>query len=154
MGEGCVKGEIQALRNLLNPEVIRVTVRRKNLWQDYIRARKSSYTPMHTIKITFCGEPGIDDGGLKREFFSEMLEYFHLRLFSDGCPKNSVLALANEDFRMAGELMAMSIVQGGPGPNLFSPVVYNIISRDMNISDCKSISVKETCQKVLNFIFI
>jgi hypothetical protein len=51
-------------------DVRRVTVRRKSLWQDYLRARKGNYNPKDAIKITFCGEPAIDDGGPKREFFS------------------------------------------------------------------------------------
>lgn len=81
-------------------------------------------------------------------FLLEMLEYCQSRLFPDGCPTTSVLALASEDFRIAGEIMAMSIIQGGPGPNLLSPVVYNIISRDLNISDCKTDYMKDICQKV------
>ena len=49
-----------------------------------------------------------------------MISYCRSRLFSNGCPVNSVLALANEDFRIAGELMAMSVIQEGPGLYLFS----------------------------------
>jgi hypothetical protein len=80
--------------------------------------------------------------------YTVMLEYCRSRLFSEGIPINSVMALANEDFRVAGELMAMSIVQGGPGPYLFSSVIYNIISKDLAIEDCKSSFIKDTCQKV------
>jgi hypothetical protein len=77
-----------------------------------------------------------------------MMEYCSSRLFVDGNPTKSMMALANEDFRIAGELMAMSIVQGGPGPYLFSSVVFNIISRDLKIDDCKNSFIKDTCQKV------
>ena len=59
-----------AVQKGLKPETIRVTVWRKNLWQDYVNSINSHYTPGHTIKITFCGEPAIDDGGPRREFFS------------------------------------------------------------------------------------
>ena len=51
-------------------EEIRVTVRRNHLWSDFSRARSDYYSPLNTIKITFSGEPAIDDGGPKREFFS------------------------------------------------------------------------------------
>lgn len=81
-------------------------------------------------------------------FLIEMLEYCRSRLFPDGCPTKSVLALASEDFRIAGEIMAMSVVQGGPGPNLFSPVIYNIISRNLDFKDCKTSYLKDVCQKV------
>ena len=77
--------------------------------------------------------------------FTEMMEYCSSRLFVDGNPTKSILALANEDFRIAGELMAMSIVQGGPGPYLFSSVVFNIISRDLKIDDCENSFIKDTC---------
>ena len=77
-----------------------------------------------------------------------MISFCRSRLFSNGCPVNSVLALANEDFRIAGELMAMSVIQGGPGPYLFSSVVYNIISKNLHIEDCKTSFLKETCVKV------
>lgn len=66
----CVKEEILILKQELKAETIRVTLRRKNLWLDYVRARNRNYNPSHAIKITFCGEPAIDDGGPKREFFT------------------------------------------------------------------------------------
>lgn len=75
-----------ALRKGLKLETIRVTVRRKNLWLDYVSSRNSHYSPSHTIKITFCGEPAIDDGGPKREFFSGktgiILQMFLTRLIN------------------------------------------------------------------------
>ena len=58
-----------------------------------------------------------------------MISYCRSRLFSNRCPVNSVLALANEDFRIAGELMAMSVIQGGPGQvHIFSPLLYTTLS--------------------------
>ena len=51
----------------------------------------------------------------------EMLEYIERRLFSDGKPVNSTVSLINQDFRVAGEIMAMSILQGGP---LFIIIYY------------------------------
>ena len=77
-----------------------------------------------------------------------MLEHCRTRLFKDGSPINSLMALANEEFRVAGELMAMSIAQGGPGPYSFSSVIYNIISKDLAIEDCKNNFIKNTCKKV------
>ena len=65
-----LKNEIMILKNSVKAEVIWVTVRRKHLWQDYTKARQNSYHPSNLIKITFCGESAIDDGGPRREFFS------------------------------------------------------------------------------------
>lgn len=49
---------------------IRVTVRRKMVWEDFKRARNRYYQPERLLKITFSGEPAVDDGGPKREFFA------------------------------------------------------------------------------------
>jgi hypothetical protein len=46
----------------------------------------------------------------------EMLEYVEAKLFNNGKPINSInsiIALQNEDFKRAGEVMVMSILQGG-----------------------------------------
>ena len=39
----------------------------------------------------------------------------------------SIHPIQSEDFKMIGKLVAMSIVQGGPGLPVFSPVAYNYI---------------------------
>lgn len=49
---------------------VRVTVRRKVVWEDFRRARNRYYQPNRVLKITFSGEPAVDDGGPKREFFA------------------------------------------------------------------------------------
>lgn len=54
---------------------IRVTVRRKMLWEDYRRARERYYHPGKLLKVTFSGEPAVDEGGPKREFFSGICSY-------------------------------------------------------------------------------
>ena len=41
------------------------------------------------------------------------LEYINRTLFSDGKPINSTVSLINQDFCLAGEIIAMSILQGG-----------------------------------------
>ena len=57
-----------------------------------------------------------------------------MRLFineTDGCgkaPHENIIAVSNGHFRVAGELMAASIVQGGPAPDFMAPWVYDYIS--------------------------
>ena len=65
-----MKEEIGNLATNVKDDEIRVTVRRKHLWWDFTRARNEYFCPTNTIKVTFCGEPAIDDGGPKREFFT------------------------------------------------------------------------------------
>ena len=41
-------------------------------------------------------------------------------------------ALANEEFKIAGELIVCSIIQGGPAPSCFSDIVYDYIIDGMS----------------------
>lgn len=52
-------------------EDTRVNIRRKHLWLDYKESKKKfNFTPECKLRIVFIGEPAVDDGGPKREFFS------------------------------------------------------------------------------------
>ena len=57
-------------------EAVRVTVRRKNIWDDLKRSRECYYTPDRILKVSFSGEPAVDSGGPKREFFLQVLFCF------------------------------------------------------------------------------
>jgi len=59
-----------------------------------------------------------------------MLEYCETRLFPDGFPTESVLAVARDHFLTAGEVMAISIVQGGPCPNFLMHLKFVMRSAD------------------------
>ena len=78
--------------------------------------------------------------GLCSYCFLEVLDMVESRLFMNDAdnseldvatagkvPYESTIAFANGHFRIAGELMASSIVQGGPAPDFLAPWVYNYI---------------------------
>ena len=56
-------------------EAVRVTVRRKKIWDDFKRSRERYYTPDRILKVTFPGEPAVDSGGPKREFFAGIVSF-------------------------------------------------------------------------------
>ena len=61
-----------------------------------------------------------------------MLQLLRMRLFDgNGMPVESTVALTQDLFKYAGELMAMSIIQGGPAPNYLSPVVFDVIFKGL-----------------------
>ncbi len=61
-----------------------------------------------------------------------MLQLLRLRLFDgNGMPVDSTVALTNDMFKHAGELMAMSILQGGPAPNYLAPAIFDVISKGL-----------------------
>lgn len=61
-------------------KTVRVTVRRKMVWEDFKRSRYRYYEPDRRLKVTFAGEPAVDDGGPKREFFAGKLFVHHFRV--------------------------------------------------------------------------
>lgn len=59
----------------------RISVRRKCAFQDYVDARKKPRRQLKenaTLKVTFIGEPAVDDGGPRREFFAGIYIYYLL----------------------------------------------------------------------------
>ena len=51
----------------------RVSIRRKYAFQDYVDVRKNprrQFKENATLKVIFIGEPAVDDGGPRREFFT------------------------------------------------------------------------------------
>ncbi|XP_067017852.1 uncharacterized protein [Acropora muricata] len=58
-------------QNVDSSKKTRISVRRKSMFQDYTEARKKKwFNSRQTLKVTFIGEPAIDDGGPLREFFT------------------------------------------------------------------------------------
>lgn len=61
-------------QNVDSSKKTRISIRRKSMFQDYIEARKKKwFNSRQTLKVTFIGEPAIDDGGPLREFFTGLL---------------------------------------------------------------------------------
>ena len=75
----CVETYWESVENyyfqLKKENVVRLTVRRKMVWHYFRRARQRFYEPDKVLKITFSGEPAVDTGGPKREFFAG--RFFH-----------------------------------------------------------------------------
>ena len=52
---------------------VRLNIRRKHIWKDFkVAYQQGVVRPEDHVKIVFIGEPAIDDGGPRREFFSGM----------------------------------------------------------------------------------
>ena len=89
--------------------------------------------------------------------FSEVLQEIHTRLFTGGIPITSSTAISENEFFIAGNLMAMSVVQGGPAPCFLAKWVYDYVAfglsdgLDLNIDDVKSVTLKGNLSKVKLF---
>ena len=56
--------------------------------------------------------------------YAEVLQSVERELFDNGMPSPDMAALGSNKFKIAGELMAGSIVQGGPAPCFLSEAAY------------------------------
>ncbi|XP_056090393.1 uncharacterized protein LOC130070131 [Rhinichthys klamathensis goyatoka] len=70
-----------------------------SLWK-----RQKLSSPIHTLKVTFMGEAGVDTGALRKEFLTEMISAIETRLFEGEngkgkMPKYSLNDLDNGLFR-------------------------------------------------------
>ncbi|KAM4570208.1 uncharacterized protein PAE49_009412 [Odontesthes bonariensis] len=96
------------------------------LWQ-----RQKTGGPANKLKITFIGEAGIDTGALRKEFLSEMVAGIETRLFEGGkkgkIPKYSITDLDKNYFKVAGEIFAVSLGQGGPPPSFLQEWCYQYL---------------------------
>nr|XP_055057102.1 uncharacterized protein LOC129441468 isoform X2 [Misgurnus anguillicaudatus] len=92
--------------------------------------RNKKATPINPLRIKFIGEVGIDTGALRKEFLTTMVSGIEQRLFEGGeskMPKYSVNDFDEELFRIAGEIFATSIAQGGPAPRFLQQWCYNFL---------------------------
>lgn len=66
-------------------------------------------------------------GTLNCFHYTEVFKHIQHHLFPDGMPVNSMTALAKNEFTVAGELMAASVVQGGLAPCFLSKEAFGYI---------------------------
>ena len=59
----------------------------------------------------------------------------------------STVALTSGHFKYAGELMALSVVQGGPCPNFFSQQLYNLLTTGINAIQFETDMIKDVQMK-------
>ena len=116
----------------------RIAIRRKHVWADALHRFRKGIDPNKYLKVTFVGEPGVDDGGPLREFFHLLISTVSQdnNLFSgpDGnrAPKINMVELEKNTFYHVGTMIAMSLVHGGPGPHFFTPAVADYIIYGMS----------------------
>jgi hypothetical protein len=82
-------------------------------------------------------------------FYLEILEHVERKLFCNGKPISSIIALQNEDFRLAGEIMVMSILQNGPAPMLLNQTVFHFMTnQNLSIEDLPESAHKTVARQV------
>ncbi|XP_078792879.1 G2/M phase-specific E3 ubiquitin-protein ligase-like isoform X1 [Oryzias latipes] len=98
-------------------------------------------------------------GGPKREFLSLLMRRLNQRPIFDGPPESRYLvynstASRDNEYRLAGQMIAVSIVHGGPGPNFLSKDLVSYMSGqssfNSSVEDIKDEVIGTVLQEILN----
>ena len=81
--------------------------------------------------------------------FTEIISYMGRRFFLLGNLVVSTMMLMQNDYKFCGELMVMSILQGGPAPSLLSQTVFEYLISDLKIENIHSSQYKRLCEEVI-----
>lgn len=101
---------------------------------------------MHTMYRRYSGK---SFSILKHNYdffhWTEVLKHIQYHLFPDGMLVNSMTALTKNEFTVTGELMAASVVQGGPSPCFLSKEAFGYV-----VDGIDSVSTEDWIPKVCN----
>ncbi|XP_062410407.1 G2/M phase-specific E3 ubiquitin-protein ligase-like [Sardina pilchardus] len=119
-------------------KVSRFNISRSDVWDGAVRGfRRSSYYEKSDIFVKFTDdagsfEEGLDTGGPRREFLTLLMTHLRNRPIFDGPPEKRYLvynpsAVREDEYYLAGKMIAVSIVHGGPAPHFVSKDLVNHI---------------------------
>ncbi|XP_076850598.1 G2/M phase-specific E3 ubiquitin-protein ligase-like [Brachyhypopomus gauderio] len=123
------------ITNLSHPidhgRVSRFNISRSNVWDGAVRGfKRATYSESCDMLVRFTDdagvfEDGIDAGGPRREFLTLLTNNLKDRPIFDGPAGQRFLvynanAVREDEYYMAGKMIAVSVVHGGPGPHFLS----------------------------------
>lgn len=116
----------------------RISVSRDLLLTDSIRFfKKREFDFTSPVRVVFEGEPAVDGGGPRREYFTLLLQALispssPIRLFEGRdsfiLPMHNMDAIRAGMFKVAGRMITTSVINGGPGFPFLSPVLYKYLT--------------------------
>lgn len=129
-------------------KISKFNICRSKLWEGAVRGlNRKTFSPENKVSVKFTDSQGtaegaVDLGGPKREFFTLAIEWMVTSQLFCGPEREKYLScsssyLADDSFFHAGQLMAMSIVHGGPGPRCFAPPFYDALTRGVRQASVK-----------------
>lgn len=142
-------------------EKVRVTVRRKYLFEDFLHKLRNGLDTKKHLRVTFVGEPAVDAGGPLREMMYRVIsalgrcDMLFCGPYNCRVPRHNIVELDKKTYYYAGVMIALSLVHGGPAPQFFSPAVADYIVRGMlnvkaTVDDIPDDVMKQKVEKVHN----
>ena len=114
-------------------EFQRIVVRRNHLFEDTLKRFQGGLDFHKYVRVLFVGEPAVDDGGPLREFLhllmGEIATNNSLFCGLEDCrvPLPNMVGLEKLTYKHVGEMMAVSIIHGGPAPNFMAKSVVDYL---------------------------
>ncbi|KAM4587352.1 G2/M phase-specific E3 ubiquitin-protein ligase-like [Odontesthes bonariensis] len=117
----------------------RFNINRGNVWDGAVRGfKRASFDPSNEILVRFTddegqAEDGLDNGGPKREFLTLLMNCLRTRRIFDGPEDRKFITLdskaaKDDEYFLAGKMIATSIVHGGPGPRFLAETFYQFLT--------------------------
>lgn len=92
--------------------------------------------PEKMLRVHFAGEDGIDTGGMAHEFLANSIKDIGREFFLNGSPIDSMLHVHNGFFLASAQIVAVSLVRGGPPPQFLNDINYNLlVNPQQDLSD-------------------
>ncbi len=150
----------------------RISISRDTVFEDSVAIFKNTgYDMRKPCKIVFEGEPALDGGGPKREYFTLLLASLlspriPVRLFEGQSgrilPIHNADALRAHMFKVAGKMVASSIVNGCSGFSYFSPAAYTYLVTNsiekvleiVSVEDVPDTEILDVINQVRHHFFI
>ena len=144
--------QCESLQSLLKPLLLQLAckpstkliVNPSELVSDAVTFYKSPiFNPFQPLKITYIGQPALDSGGVKRQFYTELYTEMatsdEFKLFQEGESGRRLLFNYNQTalscglFKMLGQMISHSVCQGCAGfPFLGPSMYYYVATADIN----------------------
>ena len=113
------------------------------------------------IHVTFISEAAVDEGGPRREFFRLVLAELaqNNALFDGGeqrrIARHNIMELQGNSYLIAGRVIALSLMYGGPAPQFFaSPVAEYLLDGTVHsvcTEDVPDQSIQRSLFQVLQY---
>ena len=142
------------------PEDLRFLVRRGHIIEDTFRKlqRVRSGELINDLRVTFVGEPAIDEGGPRREFFTLFFAAIRSTSLLEGPSGQQIVSrnienLNKQRYKFLGYVIVLSLMNGGPGPFLFhkavaEKIVFSQHRSELSVDDIGDYELREHLLKV------